>query len=309
MDLGKKFQPAKKFVRLAIKQFGEVNIGNTAIVTAYYSLLAIFPMLIFITNLLPMLGLKANTILPYLQTAFPSTVFNTIKPIVMDFLNNSSGSLASVTGILTIWSASRGVNALKMSINQVYGVKDYDNAITSRIFSFFMILLFAIIVIVAFVINSFGQIVLEYLAPIFHLSLGWLDAFSKYKSLATLVIIFLVMIFLYVTLTNAKTHLRYVWPGALFAAAGWMILTQGFSIYLKYFAKSVLSYGTIGTFIVLLFWLNFSSWLNLLGALLNSTLERYHYGKIEPKKTAIKRLYDRVDPMNKDNSKKKKSTK
>ncbi|MCI1953785.1 MAG: YihY/virulence factor BrkB family protein [Ligilactobacillus acidipiscis] len=309
MDFGKKFQPVKKFVRLVIKQFGEVNIGNTAIVTAYYSLLAIFPMLIFITNLLPMLGLKADTILPYLQTAFPSTVFSTIKPIVMDFLNNSSGSLASVTGILTIWSASRGVNALKMSINQVYGVKDYDNAITSRIFSFFMILLFAIIVIVAFVVNSFGQIVLEYLTPIFHLSLGWLDAFSKYKSLATLVIIFLVMVFLYVTLTNAKTHLRYVWPGALFAAAGWMILTQGFSIYLKYFAKSVLSYGTIGTFIVLLFWLNFSSWLILLGALLNSTLERYHYGKIEPKKTAIKRLYDRVDPMNKDNSKKKKSTK
>lgn len=309
MDLGKKLQPVKKFADLAIKQFGEVNLGNTAIVTAYYSLLAIFPMLIFVTNLLPMLGLKADTILPYLQTAFPSAIYSTIKPIVMDFLTNSSGGLASVTGILTIWSASRGVNALKMAINQVYGVEDYDNAITSRIFSFLMILLFSIIVIAAFVINSFGQIVLEYLAPIFHLSLGWLDAFSKYKFLVTFVIIFLVMLFLYMTLTNAKTHLRYVWPGALFAAIGWMLLTQGFSIYLKYFAKSVLSYGTIGTFIVLLFWLNFSSWVILLGALVNSTLEKYHYGKIQPKKTAIKRLYDRVGMAKKKNSKKDKSAK
>ncbi|HIZ95904.1 MAG TPA: YihY/virulence factor BrkB family protein [Candidatus Ligilactobacillus excrementavium] len=292
----KKEQPLKKYISLAVKQFGEVNFGNTAIVMAYYSLLAIFPMLIFATNLLPMLGLKAETILPYLQTAFPSAVYSTLKPIIMDFLTNSSGSLASITGLLTIWSASKGINTLKKSINEVYGVEDYDNAITSRIFSFFIILFFVIIVIIAFVINSFGQVVLEYLAPIFNLSLAWLETFKTYKSLLTFVLIFLIMIFLYMTLTNAKTHLRYIWPGALFTAVGWMLLTQAFSIYIKYFAKSVLSYGTIGTFIVLLFWLNFSSWVILLGALVNSTLERYHYGTIKPKKTAIKRLYDRVDP-------------
>ena len=299
MAHSKKLQPIKKFIKLIVAEFGEVNFGNTAIVMAYYVLLAIFPLLIFAANLLPLLGLKAGNLLPYLKVAFPAAVYSTLKPIIMDFLNNSSGGLASVTGILTIWSASRGINTLKMSINQVYGVEEYDNAITSRIFSFFAILVFGLLAIVVFLINSFGQLVLDYLAPIFHWNLGWLDAFSKYKTFGTFLVLVLVMLFLYEFLTNAKTHMRFVWPGALFAASGWMLLTQGFSIYLKYFAKSVLSYGTIGTFIVLLFWLNFSSWVVLLGALLNSTLERYHYGKIEPKRTAIKRLYDKVDPTHK----------
>ncbi len=301
-----KFKSIKKFFELAFEQIKEVNFNNTAIVMAYYTLLAIFPMLIFAANLLPLLGLKAQTLMPYLKTAFPGTVYNTLQPIILDFLNNSSGSLASVTGILTIWAASRGINTLKMSINQVYGVENADNAITSRVFSFLIILFFGIVIVAMFVVYSFGQVVLEYLTPIFHLSLGWLDSFSKYKSGTMFIILFIIMFMIYQGLTNAKTHLRYVWPGALFAALGWMLLTQGFSFYLKYFAKSVLSYGAIGTFIVLLFWLNFASWVVMLGALVNSTLERWHYGKIEPKRTAIKRLFDRVDPTKKDNEEEKK---
>lgn len=301
MKFGKKFGGVQRFFELAFKQFGEVNMGNTAIVVAYYLLLALFPLLIFVANLLPMMGLKAQMILPYLKAAFPSSIYLTLRPIIMDFLSNSSGGLASITGLLTVWAASRGVNALKIGINSVYGVSKADNAITSRIFSFLMILLFEILVIGLFVVYSFGQMVIEYLTPIFHLSLGWADSFSKYKSVTTFLVLFAVMFIIYRSLTDAKTHIRYSWPGALFAALGWMTLTQGFSIYVKYFAKSVLSYGTIGTFIVLLFWLNFTAWVMLIGALINATLERYHNGRIEPKRTAIKRLYDRVDPTKKKN--------
>lgn len=299
MAQSKKLQSVKRFTELMAQGFGEVKFGNTAIVMAYYSLLAIFPMLIFVANLLPLMGLNSGNILPYLKLAFPAAVYSTLKPIILDFLNNSSGGLASITVILTVWSASRGINTLKMSINRVYGVDDVDNAITSRIFSFFAILLFGVLIITVFLINSFGQLVLEYLAPIFHWDLAWLDTFGKFKLSGTFIILVLVMFCVYKFLTNAKTHTRFIWPGALMAAVGWMALTSGFSIYLKYFAKSVLSYGTIGTFIVLLFWLNFTSWVVLIGALLNSTLERYIYGEIKPKRTAIKRLYDRVDPTNK----------
>ena len=62
-------------------------------------------------------------------------------------------------------------------------------------------------------------------------------------------------------------------------------LDQGFSIYVRYFARSVLSYGTIGTFIVLLFWMNYSALVIMVGAVINATLEERKYGTIRSKRT------------------------
>ena len=62
-------------------------------------------------------------------------------------------------------------------------------------------------------------------------------------------------------------------------------LTQGFSFYVRYFARSVLSYGTIGTFIVLLFWMNYSALVIMVGAVINATLEERKYGTIRSKRT------------------------
>ncbi|WP_034995404.1 YhjD/YihY/BrkB family envelope integrity protein [Liquorilactobacillus vini] len=58
---------------------------------------------------------------------------------------------------------------------------------------------------------------------------------------------------------------------------------------MRYFTKSVLGYGTLGTFIVLLFWLNYSAWVVMLGAVLNAALEETIYHQIRPRKDRINR--------------------
>ncbi len=137
--------------------------------------------------------------------------------------------------------------------------------------------------VLLFIIYSFGQAVLEYLAPLFNLPMDMIDTFNQVKWPTIMVGIFWIMVLLYAFIPNAKLHLRFIWPGALFATCGWMVLTQGFSVYVKYFARTVLSYGTIGTVIVVLFWLNFTCWVIMVGGIINATLEEMCFGEVKPK--------------------------
>lgn len=199
--------------------------------------------------------------------------------------NGSSGGVASVSGIISVWAASRGINALKKAFNEAFGVGNDQGIFTQRILSFLITIFIGALLVIAFVVYSFGQLVLEYFIPIFSLPLDWLTTFTQLKWPTTLLGIFLIMCLLYLLVPNAKVHLRYLWVGALFSTLGWMLLTQGFSFYVRYFARSVLSYGTIGTFIVLLFWMNYSALVIMVGAVINATLEERKYGTIRSKRT------------------------
>ena len=88
------------------------------------------------------------------------------------------------------------------------------------------------------------------------------------------------MILLYFV-PSAKLKWRFVWPGALTATASWLLLSQAFSLYVKYFMHNMDSYRTIGTFIVLMFWLDFTEFILMFGAVLNAAIQDMILGRIE----------------------------
>lgn len=60
----------RTFFLSAASRFNQANVSNEAIVISYYALLAIIPLMIFIGNLLPLLHLKASTVLAYIEWQF-----------------------------------------------------------------------------------------------------------------------------------------------------------------------------------------------------------------------------------------------
>lgn len=273
----------KDFIKALIVKTIEGDIFNTAIIVTYYVLLTIVPIVIFIGNIVPMMHINAAKIMPYLNVALPEPIYNFLGPIVEKFLTHGSGGIASFSMIFTLWAGSRGINALKRSMNQIFGVGDSQNFIATTVLSLLITISFGALLVTVFVIYSFGQIVLEYLTPIFKLPLTYLEVFLKYRWSVTFIIIFIILCLLYIVLPNVKVHWLSVWPGALIASLGWMALTGIFTIYVKYFAYRVLSYGTIGTFLVLLFWMNFSNLIILFGAIVNAFIEEQRYGNVIPK--------------------------
>jgi membrane protein len=65
---------------------------------------------------------------------------------------------------------------------------------------------------------------------------------------------------------------------------GWLAASMGFRVYLHFYDPYATTYGSFGAVIVLLTWFYVSGFMLLLGAEINSTIERAstNQGKLEP---------------------------
>lgn len=289
------------FIQAVVSRVISSNISNSAKVITYYMLLSFFPLVIFAGNILPLLNLDSKTIVTYLEMAFPSQIVPLVKPIATSLLGKSSGGLLSFGVIATLWAGSRGINAIRNSMNDAYQIdssKIYSdvaiqNAIVRRLLSFILTFIFIVSLLAIIVIFTFGQQVLEWVIPTFHLSNTILDVFLTWKWPVVVTVISLVIMFLQFFLPAAHLKFWTILPGTLFTAGTWLILTQGFSLYVRYFARSFNSYGTIGTFIVALLWLNFAATLLMIGTVINAVFNESWHGEQRPYNSRLSKLLNR----------------
>jgi membrane protein len=89
---------------------------------AYTTILAIFPFMIFLTALAGFFGdaEAADSAIKLLFSYMPEQVAQTLAPVVSDVLTGRSRSLLTLGAIGTLWSASSGIEALRLSLNRAY---------------------------------------------------------------------------------------------------------------------------------------------------------------------------------------------
>lgn len=267
------------FLRLAINRITESNIGQSAAALAYYTLLSLFPLILFVANALPYLGLTYSSLASYLTQAIPSNVMKWLDPVIANLLNTSSGGLLGIGAVATLWAASLGVNGLKMGFNQVYGVDATQNFIIQRLLSMLMTFTLIIVMGTILIAFAFGRQFLEWLIPLLRLDDGWLKTFNTLRWPVTVTALFIIIMFLDYFLPNVKIKIWTVLPGTAFTVIGWLLIAQAFSLYMHYFGTRYLSYGTIGTFIAIMLWLNFSALVLLWGAVINALTAEYFIGR------------------------------
>ncbi|ARY91160.1 MULTISPECIES: YihY/virulence factor BrkB family protein [Lacticaseibacillus] len=275
------------FVRLAMNRVAESNIGQSAAAIAYYALLSLFPLILFVANALPYLGLTYSSLATYLTQAVPSNVMKWLDPVIANLLNTSSGGLLGIGAVATLWAASLGVNGLKMGFNQVYGVDATQNFIIQRLLS--MLMTFTLIIVMGsiLIVFAFGRQFLEWLIPLLRLNDDWLKTFNTLRWPVTVTALFIIIMFLDYFLPNVKIKIWTVLPGTAFTVIGWLLIAQAFSLYMHYFGTRYLSYGTIGTFIAIMLWLNFSSLVLLWGAVINALTAEYFIGRLHRSKGKV----------------------
>ncbi|MGG5338248.1 membrane protein [Enterococcus pernyi] len=267
-----------RFIETTQKRIVDSEMGTTSVVVAYYLLLSLFPLIIALGNILPYLQIDQETVLTYIRQVIPETIYQFIGPAVKNLLTQSSGSLLSLSAIAALWSASQSINALQIAMNKAYGVENRENFIIVRFFSLIVIILFMIAISGVTLVLGLGQMILEAIQPIFKIPVNFIDQFQTLKWPITLVALFVIMFMIYWIVPNAQLKFKAVIPGAVFATTGWMLLSQVFGIYARYFATRVSGYQIIGSFIVLMLWLNFAATIIILGGIINAVVQEYITG-------------------------------
>ncbi|EIW14399.1 ribonuclease BN family protein [Lactiplantibacillus pentosus KCA1] len=312
MNLKARYPKIMKSLEIIIRRYNQANVSNNAIVLAYYALMSIAPIILIAGNLIARFDLKSGQILAYAQKVIPSNVYQTFKPILVSFLSSGSSSSLSIGILVTIWSASKIIAAIRRSLNEAYGVDDAQGAILTRIIAFFLTLGLLLLIVGLAIFFTLSQVILDLILSLTNLTRAiipnWINQLLENKNLITFVGMFVVAMLLYYFVPNAQVKLRYIWIGALVTTIGWIVISQGFRIYIELFAKRITSYQTIGSLIVLMFWLNFSGILLMFGGVVNASVQEWFEEKIEPKSPRVmRRIFHQFFKRNKNKSPKAKN--
>ncbi|WP_240793427.1 YihY/virulence factor BrkB family protein [Psychrobacillus vulpis] len=240
---------------------------------AYFFLLSLFPMIIFIFTLLPYLNLDEAQVFRFLENYAPKDVYILIEGTISDTLANRNGGLLSIGIIGTIWSASNGMNAIVKSLNRSYNLDETRPMFIVRGLSIVFTLLMIILLIVALVLPVFGKQIGTILFSYFGFEEGFVRLWNSLRWTISPLLIFLILSALYWIVPNKKLFLRSIFPGAAFATLGWIIVSLGFSYYVSNFASYSSTYGSIGGIIVLMLWLYLTGIILLVGGQVNAVMQ------------------------------------
>lgn len=272
------------------------NIFNGAAALAYYLMLAIFPMAIFLLSLLPYLPIPnlQQAIMDLLHQVLPQNAAELFQGIVENVTSEKRGGLLTFGILFTIWSASSGLYAVMQQLNITYDVKEERPFWKTRGTAVVLLLLFTILIIGAFTLVILGGLIQNWLSGLF----GRNEIILIFFALLRWIIVagFLVLGFacIYYFGPDVEQRFRFITPGSVIGMILLMLASLGFRFYISNFGNYGATYGSIGAVIILMLWLYIAGFVILVGSEINAIWEHHTPGakskgeKREPTESSLR---------------------
>ncbi|MGG0657312.1 YihY/virulence factor BrkB family protein [Rummeliibacillus pycnus] len=264
----------KGFILAFFQRLKDADITGFGAQLAYFFLLSLFPLLIFLMTLLPFLDFSGDIIYMILEKMLPNEVYTMVEGTLTEVLENRNGGLLSIGVIGTIWSASNGVNALVKSLNRSYDKDETRPFIVARFMSVVFTLMLIMLIVVALVLPVFGEQIGLFLFSAFGFEEDFLIVWNKFRLILPPIVIFIVLTLMYWIMPNIKLYLRSVLIGALFSTVSWLLVSYLFSYYINNFANFSATYGSIGGIIILMLWLYVTGIILMVGGQINAITQQ-----------------------------------
>ncbi|OAK70162.1 ribonuclease [Lederbergia galactosidilytica] len=261
-----------KFIKRLITKIMDNDVTGMAAQLAYFFLLSLFPLLIFMTTLLAYTPLGQDDLFNVIKEFAPEDSFNMVRKTLDEVMANRSGGLLSIGIIGTIWSASNGMNGLMRSLNRAYDVEEGRPFILARGLAIILTLAMIFVFLLALLVPVFGKQLGMFVFSYLGYSNEFLHIWGVIRWTLTPIILFIIFFVIYLLAPSTKVKFKTAAPGALFASLGWIIVSFGFSFYVSKFGNYTSTYGSLGAMIVLMLWFYLSAIIIMVGGELNSLL-------------------------------------
>ena len=146
----------KGFIQDLWMRIKRVEVTALGAQLAFFFLLSFFPLLLFSIQLLPYLNLHQDTVFDFLYRIMPQEVYILIEGTLAEVLNNRNSGLLSIGVLGTIWSSSKGMDALLSALNKAYDTKARAS-ILDRVLSLLFTSSLVVVVLIALVLPVFGH--------------------------------------------------------------------------------------------------------------------------------------------------------
>ena len=265
----------------AFKRYREQQMTDRAAALTYFAMMSLFPALLVGVSLLGLFGqqgLVQDASNYLLEHGADETTADVVRKTLQNMINASSGALGAtllVSIALALNGASGAFGAAGRALDVAFGVTEgrgfVRRKLTDLAAALAVIVLFAVVIVAIFLGGQiaddlFGKIGLGETA-----ATVWSYARWPVALIAATVAYGLV----YRLAPDVRPPtVRWISVGAIVGIALWLLLSFGFSIYLRNFATYGAAYGAFGAAIVLLLWLYLSANAFLFGAAVNAERQR-----------------------------------
>jgi membrane protein len=252
---------------------GAVTYRAAAIAFSFF--MSLFPFALFILNLIPYIPI-ANfqaDFLEFIEDSVPPNTYSAIAAIIRDIMLNSHSGLLSSGFLLSIFVMANGVNSVLGGFETSHHVivkrgffRQYAVALAiSLLLSFILIFTVATIVVFEVFIQSIKlQDILSDNIP--------LIVWGRYIFLMLMILVTSSLMLKFGTKHTGKRS--FISIGSVFTTILIIISSYFFGIWVVKFAKYNELYGSIGTMLILMFYIWINCVILLLGFELNAAINR-----------------------------------
>ena len=269
----------KKLLRRTCCQFWEGRILDQSAKLSFYFLLSFFPLLVSLIALLGLLlqsgPVLQETLHKYLTAVVPESASDLINTTLQEVTRGSGGGKLSLALLFALWAATQGMDAIIESLNVAYEVEESRPWWKKQLIALELTIVSFGLIACALLLMIYGGRLSEIMVSTFGFSTFIAGVWRVLQWPLLLVFVLTAFNTLYLYAPNVK-HRRWHWlmPGTVVGVALWLMVSFGFKLYLSFFDRFTITYGSIGAVIILLLWLYLSGTAILIGGTVNSEIER-----------------------------------
>lgn len=262
-------------IEIYIIGIAESALTYRAAAISFSFFMALFPFALFVLNLIPYIPIEnfQADFLRFVEESVPPNTYDAIFVIINDIINNSHSGLLSSGVILSIFLMANGLNSILGGFENSHHVilkrgffRQYAVALgMSMLLTFILLFTVAIIVVFeVFIQNLRSRYVFNENIPFI--------VMGRYAFVILMILVTTSILFKFGTKRSGKRS--FISIGSVFTTVLILISSYFFGIWVVRFSKYNELYGSIGTLLILMFYI----WLNciilLLGFELNAAVNR-----------------------------------
>lgn len=255
------------------------HVSSFAGHAALFLLMSIFPMAMFCISIFSYLPIDTWRFSQYLFNVIPEGLTPLLNQILTEAYEESTTMMQSFTMITMLFCASKGVYAIIIGMNAVYGIRETRGTVLLYALAISYVVFFFAAIGLMMVLIVFGNNIFNWLLGFVPGLAVFRNAFRYGKYACMLVFLLLFFLLVYMNVPDRRSRLRYEFPGALFSTIVWLAFSWAFSFYISNYAHYSVTYGSLATIVIFILWLYGTMNIVFVGAEINVVLRKYaEYG-------------------------------
>lgn len=258
-------------------KYTEDEVSVYAAQASFFIVLSAVPFIMVLLSAIQLIPTVSKAdLLTALLAILPETLRAAIFSIINDLFTRSPGRMLSITALLAMWSASKGMLSMNRGFNRIYQCKGRRGYILSRLICTGYTVLFVAACVLSLTLLVFGSSLQALVVRLFPVLADITFYIISFRQLLSLTILTIIFAGLYTLIPDKKQRIGFQLPGAIFSTVCWMGFSFAFSIYFDHFSNYSYMYGSLTAIVLLMLWLYFCICILFLGAEINHFWEKAH---------------------------------